>query len=306
MAIIEHGMKIKFLTLLWLFSLFGVACGANKSGLVADGRPVVVATNSILGDLTHQIGGEQIQLVILVGANGDSHAFEPSPADSARLASATLIIENGLGLESWLDALYQSAGATGRRVVASEGIETIVVAEEADPHIWHDVTNAIQMTQNITAALITADPAHAATYQANSQHYIAQLEELDGWIVAQVALIPAGQRNFVTIHNTFAYFAARYQLKVIGTMLNASTTEVGDPSAGEMAALIEAIRAANAPAIFTENVANSELAQQIATEANVQLAPPLYSDALGEAGSPGATYLDMMRYNVSIIVQTLK
>ena len=304
-------MKRKFVALLWALSLFLVACGPQEATPVAGGRPIVVATNAILGDLAYQVGGEQIQLVILVGANGDSHTFEPSPADSASLVSASLIIENGLGLESWLDQLYQSSGATGRRVVASEGIEAIALGEEHehsefDPHIWHDVSKVIQMVQNIAAALIEADPANAPTYQANSAAYIAQLEELDSWIFEQVETIPAGQRKLVTVHDTFAYFAARYQFELIGTVLNASTTEAGDPSAGEMVALIEAIRSANVPAIFTENITNPQLAQQIATEASVQLAPPLYSDSLGETGSEGSTYLGMMRYNVSTIVQALK
>lgn len=323
-------MKTKFVGLIWLFTLWLVACGPTQATPVADSRPIVVATNSILGNLTQQIGGEGIQLTILVGANGDSHTFQPSPADSAALASANLIIENGLGLESWLDELYESAGATGRRVIASEGIEPISLTEEEhdhdeegaehdhdeegaehdhgqfDPHVWHDVTNVIQMVQNITAALVAADPDQATTYQANSDNYIVELETLDSWIFEQVALIPAGQRKLVTSHDTFAYFAARYQFQIIGTVLNAGTTEAGDPSAGEMAALIETIRAANVPAIFTENISNPQLAEQIAAEANAQLAPPLFSDALGESGSAGDTYLKMMRYNVSTIVEALR
>lgn len=314
-------MKTKFVGLMWLFTLWLGACRPTQATPVADGRPIVVATNSILGDLTQQIGGEAIQLIVLVGANGDSHTFQPSPADSAALVSATLIIENGLEMESWLDELYESSGATGRRVIASEGIEPISLAEEEpdhdeegaehdhgqfDPHVWHDVTNVIHIVQTITAALVAADPDQAPTYQANSQSYLVELEALDSWIFEQVALIPAGQRKLVTSHDTFAYFAARYQFQIIGTVLNAGTTEIGDPSAGEMAALIETIRAANVPAIFTENISNPQLAEQIAAEANVQLAPPLYSDALGESGSEGDTYLKMMRYNVSTIVQALK
>jgi ABC-type Zn uptake system ZnuABC Zn-binding protein ZnuA len=156
----------------------------------------------------------------------------------------------------------------------------------------------------IRDALVAADPDNAALYTANAEAYLAELTELDAFIEAQVAELPVERRKLVTTHDTFGYFAARYGFEIVGTALGAST-EAADPSAGAIAELVEAIRAAGVPAIFAENVSNMRLMETIAREAGVTLAPDLYTDALGAPGSPGATYLEMMRYNVTTIVQAL-
>jgi zinc/manganese transport system substrate-binding protein len=176
--------------------------------------------------------------------------------------------------------------------------------DEFDPHVWHDPNNAIIMVENIRAALAAADPANEATYNANAAAYTEQLVALDAYIAEQVALIPEENRVLFTSHDTFGYFGARYGFS-IDSALQSSSTESADPSAASLAALITEIQEAGVPAIFAENVANSTLMQQIADNAGVALYSTLYTDALGAAGSPGATYLGMMRYNVDIIVSAL-
>jgi ABC-type Zn uptake system ZnuABC Zn-binding protein ZnuA len=175
---------------------------------------------------------------------------------------------------------------------------------EYDPHVWHDPTNVMAMVTVIRDALVAADAANAELYTANAEAYMAELAELDAFIEAQVAELPAERRKLVTTHDTFGYFANRYGFEVIGTALG-SSTEAADPAAGAIAELVEAIRSAGVPAIFTENVSNMQLMETIANEAGVRLAPELYTDALGEPGSSGATYLEMMRYNVTTIVEAL-
>lgn len=176
---------------------------------------------------------------------------------------------------------------------------------EFDPHTWMSPLNAIVMVENIAKALAAADPANAATYQANAAAYTAELEQLDAEMRAQFATIPAAQRILVTTHDLFGYFARDYGFTVLGSALNSVTTEAADPSAAQIATLVEEIRAAGVPAIFVENVGNADLMQQIANEAGVTLAPPLHTHGLGAAGSGAEDYLGMMRTNATIITTAL-
>ncbi|HET9224548.1 MAG TPA: zinc ABC transporter substrate-binding protein [Roseiflexaceae bacterium] len=278
----------------------------------------VVATFSILGDLVQNVGGDRVAVRTLVGPGGDAHTFEPSPADSVALSEASLVFENGLGFEPWLDELYTSSGSRATRVVVTERIEPTKVMEggeqaerdqpghaESDPHVWSDAGNAIRMVESIRDALAKADTANADAYNANAEGYLAELKGLDDFIVAETNKLPPQRRKLVTIHDTFGYFARRYGYEMVGTALGSTSTEAADPSAGELANLIEQIKAAGVPAIFAENVHNPDLMNRIAAEAGVKLGPSLYTDALGEPGSEGDTYLKMMRYNVSAIVTAL-
>jgi zinc/manganese transport system substrate-binding protein len=177
---------------------------------------------------------------------------------------------------------------------------------EYDPHVWHDVNNAIIMVERIRDGLSAADPHHAAVYDENAAAYIEQLRVLDRWVVEQVETLPPERRKLVTAHDSFAYFARRYGFEIVGTALGSVSTEVADPSAREFVALVEQIRAAGVPAIFAEDVTSNALMERIAAEAGVEVAPTLYTDALGEPGSEGATYETMMRYNIETIVQALQ
>lgn len=319
--------------ILFVMGLLLVACRSENNS-AESGKLQVVATYSILGDIVQNVGGETITLATLVGPGGDAHTFEPTPADSKKLVEAHIIFENGLEFETWLDDLYESSGSDAKRVVVSEGIEPLAMAEEGheehedeeheeenhegeehegedhehgefDPHIWHTVPNVVIMVENVTEALKTADPDHADTYEANAQTYLTQLNELHTWIQAEVNKLPAEQRKLVTSHDTFGYFAATYGFEVVGTALGSVSTEVADPAAGAIVELVEQIKAVGVSAIFAENVSNPALMEQIANEAGVTLAATLYTDALGEPGSAGDTYLKMMRSNVTTMVTAL-
>jgi ABC-type Zn uptake system ZnuABC Zn-binding protein ZnuA len=291
----------------------------------AGGPLQVVASFSILGDLVRRVGGDAVQVTTLIGPGVDAHTYDPAPADLVVLSEAEIVFENGLGFEPWLDGFYASAQPPGERIVVSEGITPREAGEhqeegdedaaegeaarehgEFDPHVWHDVANAIVMVENIRDALVAADPARAELYEANAAAYIAELEALDAAIREQVATLPEERRKLVTSHDTFGYFADAYGFEVLGTGFGSLSTEVGDPSARDIALLIEAIEAAGVPAIFAENVANPDLMASIAAEAGVALAPSLYTDALGPEGSPGETYVGMMQSNVSTIVEALQ
>lgn len=311
-----------------LASVFA-GCGGGGS---ADGGVRVIATYSILGDLVENVGGENVGLTTLVGPNGDAHTFEPAPSDNAELAEAEVVFENGLQFEPWLDDLYASSGSGARRVVVTEDVDPLLIVggehgadeehakeehgheegghadeehEEYDPHVWHDPTNAVVMVEEILAVLAEADPENAEAYEKNAKEYVSELEALDADVQAQVGSIPEEHRMLYTSHDTFGYFAERYGFEV-DTALASVSTETGDPSAGETAELVEEIEASGVPAIFAENVSNSSVMENIAAEAGVKLAPTLYTDALGNPGTEGSTYVRMVRYNVSTMSEALQ
>jgi len=288
----------------------------------------VVATFSILADWVQNVGGENIELTTIVPAGGDAHTFDPSPEQLASIADADVIFKIGLGFESWLDDMVDASGSTAERVVVSDGIELLEGGDnhegeesgdhegdehadegdrhgESDPHIWGDVANAMTAVATINAHLNEVDPDNAATYDANASAYMSQIEDLDASIVTATQAIPEDGRKLVTTHDTFGYYAHAYGFEVVGTALNSLSTEGGDPPASEIAALVGQIQDEGVPAIFAENVSNNDLMQTIADEAGVTLAPPLYTDALGEPGSDGDTYIAMMTANTDTIVTAL-
>ena len=316
----------KLFALIATAGLLAAACAAPavpKAGGVLQ----VVATHSILGDLVKNVGGDKIALLVLVGAGGDAHTFEPTPQDIEQIAKAGLLFENGLEFEGWLDAAFTASDSKAQRVAVSAGIEPLAADEEgeahaadeaddhsaededhdgeADPHIWQSVSNWILAAKNVRDALIKADAANATTYAANAAAYTAELEKLDADIFAQANALSSAQRILFTSHDALGYFAARYGFEVAGSGLASLSTEAADLSAAEVAELVQAIKAAGVPAVFAENTHNSQLMDQIALEAGVSLAPELYTDALGELGSAGETYLKMMRNNISVIAGAL-
>jgi hypothetical protein len=177
---------------------------------------------------------------------------------------------------------------------------------EFDPHTWLSPLNAIVMVENMRAALIAADPANADLFNANAAAFTEELQQLDAELRAMIDEIPAEQRKLVTTHDLFGYFARNYGFEVLGSALGSVTTEAADPSAGQIAELVEEIRSAGVAAIFVENVGNPALMERIAQEAGVALAPPLHTHGLGAAGSGADDYLGMIRTNVQIIVEALR
>jgi len=334
-VLIARGMVVLAVTALVSVPL---APGASAQ----DDAPIkVVATFSILADWVANVGGDRVEVVTIVPPGGDAHTFDPNPAQVGQIAEADLIFEIGAGFEPWLDDMVAASGSTAQRVVVSDGLDLIgatgederegeathdheaaaspeaIHADEheegtddhehgeVDPHIWGDVANAIASVETIRAALGSADSANAVSYDANAAAYSTELTDLDAFIREQTGALPEDRRKLVTSHDTLGYYARAYDFEMVGTALSSLTTESGDPSAGDIAALVEQIRSAGVPAIFAENVSTTDLMQSVADEAGVTLAPTLYSDALGEPGSEGETYIAMMRYNTTTIVTAL-
>lgn len=272
----------------------------------------VVATNSIIGDWIKNVAGDEVDLTVLVGPNGDVHTFEPTPSDDIILSKADITFENGLGLEPWMAKLLNASGSHAQRIILTEGIIERPLTlregnqEETDPHVWHNVRYAMRIVQRINHVLKRADPSHAQIYEFNTQKYLKLLQDLDSWVMRSTSQIPKGQRKLVTNHDSLGYYCERYQFTLVGTAFDSFTTEAEDPSARQMAHLVFQIKKTGVPAIFAENVQNSKVINSIAHEAHVELAPPLYTDALGEKGGPADTYIKMIQNNTQIIVSALQ
>jgi ABC-type Zn uptake system ZnuABC Zn-binding protein ZnuA len=275
--------------------------------LGAGERLNVVTTTSMIGDVVSQIGGEYITLSSVIGVGQDPHTYEPVPADIALLEQADVIFSNGLGFEEGL--VEPLASLSGRVPVVPVSVGVDVLAGEGehaagDPHTWMDPRNVMIWVDNIAYALSALDPAHAETYGANAEAYRAQLEELDAYITAQVARIPEANRKLVTDHEALGYFARRYGFEVVGAVIPNVTTSA-EPSAADLAALVETIRAEQVRAVFVSTSVSDELARTVAEEVGYEVRILYLYHELGEQGSGAETYLGMMRTDIDTIVAGL-
>lgn len=290
------------------------SCTAQPAGVSSSPAPGdrlrVVATTTLVGDVVRAVGGDAIDLTVLLPAGADPHGFEPAPADIATVSSAALVFSNGLGLEQFLTTLVQNAGNGAPVVAVSDGIAAIEAADAheeqhgVDPHAWTDPNNVLVWIDNIQRALEQADPANAAAYADNAARYRAELQALDGWIGQQVAAIPTSNRRLVTDHAVFGYFADRYGFEQTGAVVPGYST-LAEPSAQEIARLEDTLREQGVPAIFVGNTVNSGLSQRIAQDTGIQLVF-VYTGSLSAPDGPAATYLDYMRYNVNAMFDALK
>jgi zinc/manganese transport system substrate-binding protein len=266
-----------------------------------------VATFSILGDLVAEVAGDRVDLAILVGADMDAHAYQPRPADARTLAAAQVLVSNGLGFEGWIDRLAKAAPFRGRQIVASNGVATLAAghahdpshAHGLDPHCWQDVARVRRYVANIARGLIDADPANATHYRERADLYDRRLAELDNWVKAEIASVPAGKRKAITGHDSFRYFASAYGVQFQSPRGYNTDSQ---SSARDVAALIRQIREQRIKALFIENMTNPGLIDQIARESGGVVGPRLYSDVLSGPDGPAPSYEKMMRHNVTALV----
>ena len=285
-----------------------MVCGTSIAR--ADQKLDVVATFSILADFVRNVGGDRVAVNTLVGPNGNTHVYTPSPTDARKLADAKVIFVNGLGLEGWLDRLIQASGTKAPVVVATAGIkprEKVATAHAGhahgvDPHAWQSVANAKIYVANIRDALIAADPAGRAAYEANAADYNSRLDQLDREIRSTIASVPAEKRLIVTDHGAFGYFEQAYEIRFASPQ--GLSTEA-EPSAQGMASIITAIRQSRAPAVFLENVTDPRLMQQIAAETGAKIGGTLYSDALTDEKGDAPTYIALIRHNLKQLADAL-
>jgi len=269
------------------------------------GPPRVLAVESFLADIAQNVAGDRLAVETLIPLGVDPHAYQPTPRDAAKVADCNILIVNGAGIEAFLDPLLANAGGERLIITASAGLTPRPDPQgehpQGDPHFWLDPNNVIQYVENIRDGLSQADPDGSEIYAANAAAYLKQLIALDQWITQQLATLQPERRLLVTNHESLGYFADRYGFTVVGAVIPSVSTDAS-PTAQQMAALIEQIKATGAPAIFLEMGANPQLAQQIAAETGVKVVTDLYTHSLSAPDGPAPTYIDMMKYNVGRIV----
>lgn len=265
-------------------------------------RVNVVASFSILGDFVRNVGGDRVNVTTLVGPNGDTHVYTPTPADAKKIADAKLTVVNGFGLEGWLPRLVQSSGSKAVVVPATNGIAPLKIGSGADPHAWQSVINAKIYVANIRDALVAADPAGAAVYGANAESYLAKLDALDREVRDAVTQIPPSRRKVISTHGAFGYFAVAYGVEFIAPLGVSTESEA---SARDIAEIITQIRTGKIPAVFLENISDVRLIRRISAETGARVGGTLYSDSLtGEKGD-APTYIDMVRHNIKALTSAL-
>jgi len=336
-------MKKIFNTIIGLFTLsllFLTGCGsAPQSGSNALS---VLASTSFLADIAQNVAGDRVEVKSLLPVGADAHAYQPAPSDVAKISESDVLILNGIEYEHFMESLIENTGGERVTIIASDGLEVREMeahgdedehaededhteeeehaededhADEAeageghgheagDPHMWLDPNLVITYVENIRDGLIAADPEGTDVYTSNAEAYIAELRALDAWIIEQVKGVPAERRLLVTNHESLGYFADRYGFEIVDTILPSFSSEAS-ASAQEIVSAVEAIKSSGATAIFLSEVENADMANQIADDTGVTVVDDLHFESLTN-GAPAATYLDMMRHNVSRIVDALK
>lgn len=305
----KHLVALVALAVTVLLAGCAGSSGGGSTGTAGGKTLNVVATTTQVQDFSRVIGGDRIRLTGILKPNVDAHDFEPSPADLDAIARADVLIINGVGLEKWLDDTVKSAGFHGTTIDTSKGVRIIEGDDRGepagDPHIWQSPLNAKVMVANIERGLAAADTADAAYFKANLAAYTARLDTLDADIARQLDTL--ANKKLVTNHDAFAYYVARYHLDFVGSIIPSFDTSA-ELSAKDVTDLVAKIEATGVKAIFSETSLPPKTAETIAREAHVKVVEgegALYGDALGPAGSDGATYLQMMEHNTKTIVSNL-
>ncbi len=287
-----------------LLGLCLMACQPSASPSGSAAALKVVTTTTVFADIVQNVGGSRVDATSIIPPGVGPEDYEPKPDDAVKLAGAKLIVSNGVGLDNFLDDLLASgSGGETPRLVLGDGIPTITVDGEPNPHFWLDpMLVKDYYLPAIVASLTQVDPAGQATYQANADDYATQLDELDAELKAKIEEIPPANRKLVTFHDAFPYFAKHFGFELIGVIL----ANVGqDPSAADLAALVDKVKAAHVKAVFSEAQFSPRLSETLASEAGIEhVVTTLYNDALGPA--PADTYLGLMRWNVDQMVPALK
>lgn len=290
-----------------------LALPAFLPGLLhAQPRPALVASFSILGDMTRQLAGEDAPIRVLAGPETDPHLYQPRPSEAETIRGAGLIIRNGLGFEPWLDRLLSATRQARPVVTATEGIAPLPAtghdhghshgAGAADPHAWQDVRLAQSYARTIARGLIATEPGREAAIRAAEAAWLDRLAALDAWVRDRLGSVPVERRVMVTSHEAFGYFARAYGVRVLAAQ--GIATE-GQASAAKVAALIRQIRTERITAVFIEGQRSQAVLARLAADAGVAPRGRLYADTLSAPNGPAPSYEAMIRHNIGLIVSAM-
>ncbi|MCL1469091.1 metal ABC transporter solute-binding protein, Zn/Mn family [Argonema antarcticum] len=314
----------------WFWGVAVVAIAANLAGCspstkattqtTAIAKPKVVASYSVLCDLTEKIAQDTVDLNCLIDADEDPHTYQATPEDRKAIETAQLVLYGGYDFEPTIINLIKATNNSAPKIAVDEkAVPNPLIGEEhhhdskekqteaektPDPHVWHDAQNGIQMVDTIRDQLINITPANANLYTRNAQKLTEELKQVDSWIKVQINTIPAKQRKLVTTHDALGYYAKAYGLTVEGTLQGFSSEE--QPTAARVKELVKEVKEARVPTIFAELTANDRVINTVAREAKVKVSErKLMADGLSEAGTPASTYIGMLTANTCAIVDGL-
>ncbi len=305
-------MKTNKAVILLLLLAFGLAACATPAP-EANGKIRIVTTIGMVTDITQIVGGEHVSVQGLMGPGVDPHLYTASESDVTKLSEADVIIANGLFLEAQMDSILEQLAERKTVILVGETIDTNrllespVYADEFDPHIWFSVPLWMEAVQAVADGLAAHDPAHAADYAANAAAYLLELEALNDYVHEQASRLTAEQRVLVTAHDAFNYFGREYGFEVLGLQGISTASEA---SAADVQNLAQFIAERQIPAIFVESSVpvRTVEALQAAVDARgfeVAIGGSLFSDAMGDWGTPEGTYIGMVRHNIDTIVNAL-
>ncbi len=268
-------------------------------------RLSIVATASMIADMARNIVGDQHDIKMIVPIGGDPHLHEPTPSNAQLVASADLILINGLTFEGWINELIENSGTNAKIVTVTQGIDILTsqtYKNSADPHAWMDVSNVVIYSKNIKEAISSLDPANSEKYASNFEKYKSLLLDLDQEIKEAILTIPSGQRILITSHDAFQYYGRRYQIQLEAIMGISTEAEA---QTSDITRVNRVIKEQKVPAIFIESTINPKMMRQLAQDNKIAIGGKLYADSLGDKESPASTYIDMLRYNTKTIVAAL-
>ncbi len=265
--------------------------------------------SSILTEVAQQVGGDRVEVISHVKPGTDPHDFEPKPSDLRAVATAQLVLLSAKHMEGYVGKLEEATGTKGAIIRVGDQFPSLKLSVQhgdhshdgEDPHWWHSIRNIARATKIVRDELNKLSPADKTTFNTNASAYLAKLETLDAWVKNKVAELPRDKRKLVTNHDAFGYFAREYGFTV---MPIAGFSKNDQPGSKKTAELIQAIKAAGVKAVFSEDVANPKVIQEIANETGAKFGGSLLSDGLGTG--EGGTVEGMFKRNVSTIVDALK
>ena len=278
--------------------LLAVAIAGCGDDAGSAGGVDVVATTTQAADLARQVGGNRVNVEGMLRPGGDPHDYEPRPSDVQAVARAAVVLRSGGEVDDWLGDVIDNAGGEADVVTLIDSVERL----DDDPHWWQDPTNGVRAVEAIRAALSKVDPAHRAAYARNAERTIRRLRRLDRTIAGCVERVPRAKRKIVTTHDALGYFARRYGVEVVGTVIPSLSTQA-QASAGDVERLVEQIRREGVEAVFPESSVNPDIERAIAREAGARIGDSLYADSLGPKGSAGETYIGALASDARRLVR---
>ena len=300
---------MRFSLIFFFFWLFCAPAYAQEA------KPLVVTTFSIIADMAKKIGGEDVEVKTLVDFGADAHGYTPEIEDAKLIDKAAVILSNGLGFDGWIEGVVSAANASDKLVTVTDGIKPEESHHDVhhddgehgegahDPHVWQDVALARVMCSNIESAFVKAFPDKADAISGRAKLYDRELEALDQEIKSAWNAVPVESRKIVTSHDAFGYYAQAYQVTILAPQ--GISTE-NEPSAADIATLIDQIKRDHVRSVFVENVSSQGVIKQIADETGAKVGGTLYADALSKDDADARDYISMLRYNTKLLIDSLR